>query len=212
MTTDYWAKSRNSSLIINSGTSLLIYCAFLFVFHYTNIYSLSLSFSPGSYFFLPLGTRVYNKLVDFIKKQYWQRGYTEVYLSSHLILNILDEWGSLNNLALAGHFTKYVQHESVGNIRTCCKLQGEYVYVWCKSTWKLSLLDSVILANTSQSYILCMNDLSECSLCRLRSKSLGSNLWIVLVTVWYSNIGFAHIEVRLCSCCAVQYHRRQIYQ
>ncbi|XP_048602072.1 threonine--tRNA ligase, mitochondrial 1-like [Brassica napus] len=31
-----------------------------------------------SWFFLPLGTRVYNKLMEFIKEQYWKRGYTEV--------------------------------------------------------------------------------------------------------------------------------------
>ncbi|CAH2037073.1 unnamed protein product [Thlaspi arvense] len=34
--------------------------------------------SPGSWFFLPHGTRVYNKLMEFIKKEYWERGYTEV--------------------------------------------------------------------------------------------------------------------------------------
>ncbi|XP_044488306.1 threonine--tRNA ligase, mitochondrial 1-like [Mangifera indica] len=34
--------------------------------------------SPGSWFFLPHGTRVYNKLMEFIKKQYWERGYQEV--------------------------------------------------------------------------------------------------------------------------------------
>nr|POE70564.1 threonine--trna ligase, mitochondrial 1 [Quercus suber] len=34
--------------------------------------------SPGSWFFLPLGTRIYNKLVDFIKTQYRERGYQEV--------------------------------------------------------------------------------------------------------------------------------------
>ncbi|KAH9773419.1 threonine--tRNA ligase 1 [Citrus sinensis] len=34
--------------------------------------------SPGSWFFLPLGTRIYNKLMEFIKKQYWDRGYQEV--------------------------------------------------------------------------------------------------------------------------------------
>ncbi|KAI3912140.1 hypothetical protein MKW92_041722 [Papaver armeniacum] len=34
--------------------------------------------SPGSWFFLPYGTRIYNKLVDFIKVQYWERGYEEV--------------------------------------------------------------------------------------------------------------------------------------
>ncbi|EOA36063.1 hypothetical protein CARUB_v10008521mg [Capsella rubella] len=36
------------------------------------------SLSPGSCFFLPLGTRVYNKLMGFIKTEYWKRGYTEV--------------------------------------------------------------------------------------------------------------------------------------
>ena len=34
--------------------------------------------SPGSAFWLPHGTRIYNNLVDFIKKQYWKRGYSEV--------------------------------------------------------------------------------------------------------------------------------------
>lgn len=37
-----------------------------------------LSFSPGSCFFLPHGARVCNKLLEFIKKQYWKRGYEEV--------------------------------------------------------------------------------------------------------------------------------------
>uniref|UniRef100_A0A7N0T8G6 threonine--tRNA ligase n=1 Tax=Kalanchoe fedtschenkoi TaxID=63787 RepID=A0A7N0T8G6_KALFE len=35
-------------------------------------------YSPGSWFFLPHGARVYNKLQDFIRSQYWQRGYEEV--------------------------------------------------------------------------------------------------------------------------------------
>ncbi|CAI0463101.1 unnamed protein product [Linum tenue] len=34
--------------------------------------------SPGSWFFLPHGTRIYNKLMGFIKSQYIQRGYEEV--------------------------------------------------------------------------------------------------------------------------------------
>jgi len=41
----------------------------LFFFHHL---------SPGSAFFLPYGARIYNKLVEFIRKQYWQRGYSEV--------------------------------------------------------------------------------------------------------------------------------------
>lgn len=34
--------------------------------------------SPGSCFWMPAGARVYNKLIEFIRKQYWQRGYEEV--------------------------------------------------------------------------------------------------------------------------------------
>lgn len=34
--------------------------------------------SPGSCFWLPHGARVYNKLIEFIRAEYWKRGYTEV--------------------------------------------------------------------------------------------------------------------------------------
>jgi hypothetical protein len=34
--------------------------------------------SPGSCFFLPHGGRLYSKLVEVIKEQYWLRGYDEV--------------------------------------------------------------------------------------------------------------------------------------
>ena len=34
--------------------------------------------SPGSCFWLPHGARVYNKLCDFIRAQYWKRGFQEV--------------------------------------------------------------------------------------------------------------------------------------
>ncbi|KAM7251471.1 hypothetical protein ACFE04_023354 [Oxalis oulophora] len=34
--------------------------------------------SPGSAFFLPHGTRIFRKLVDFIQNEYWKRGYQEV--------------------------------------------------------------------------------------------------------------------------------------
>jgi threonyl-tRNA synthetase len=34
--------------------------------------------SPGSCFWLPHGARVYNKLISFIREQYWKRGYEEV--------------------------------------------------------------------------------------------------------------------------------------
>ncbi|KAH0612816.1 uncharacterized protein H6S33_009196 [Morchella sextelata] len=34
--------------------------------------------SPGSCFFLPHGTRIYNTLVEFLRSEYWKRGYEEV--------------------------------------------------------------------------------------------------------------------------------------
>lgn len=34
--------------------------------------------SPGSCFWLPHGARVYNKLIEFIRSEYWKRGYEEV--------------------------------------------------------------------------------------------------------------------------------------
>lgn len=34
--------------------------------------------SPGSAFWLPHGTRIYNKLISFIKGFYWERGYDEI--------------------------------------------------------------------------------------------------------------------------------------
>lgn len=34
--------------------------------------------SPGSAMWLPHGTRIYNNVVNFIKEEYWKRGYTEV--------------------------------------------------------------------------------------------------------------------------------------
>lgn len=41
----------------------------LFFFH---------TLSPGSCFWLPHGARVYNTLINFIRNQYWKRGYQEV--------------------------------------------------------------------------------------------------------------------------------------
>ena len=34
--------------------------------------------SPGSAFWLPHGARIYNKLISFIRDQYWKRGYQEI--------------------------------------------------------------------------------------------------------------------------------------
>jgi len=35
-------------------------------------------YSPGSCFFLPHGTRIYNRLLEFMRREYWNRGYEEV--------------------------------------------------------------------------------------------------------------------------------------
>jgi len=61
----------------------------LFMFH---------PFAPGSPFFLPHGTRVYNKLVEFIRKQYRARGFDEV--RSPLVFDKL-LWQQ------SGHWDKY---------------------------------------------------------------------------------------------------------
>ena len=34
--------------------------------------------TPGSCFFQPKGAHIYNKLLDFMKEQYWKRGFQEV--------------------------------------------------------------------------------------------------------------------------------------
>jgi threonyl-tRNA synthetase len=54
--------------------------------------------TPGSAFFLPHGARVYNTLVDFIKAEYWKRGYDEV-VSPNIFST--DLW------KISGHYYKY---------------------------------------------------------------------------------------------------------
>ncbi|GMI05944.1 hypothetical protein TrLO_g5627 [Triparma laevis f. longispina] len=61
----------------------------LFMFH---------ELSPGSCFFLPPGARIYNKLIDFIKQEYWKRGYDEVVTPN--VFN-LDLWRK------SGHYMHY---------------------------------------------------------------------------------------------------------
>merc|ERR1719445_624377 len=57
--------------------------------------------SPGSCFFLPHGARVYNALQDFIRSQYWFRGYEEV-----ITPNIFhtDLW------KVSGHYANYKEN------------------------------------------------------------------------------------------------------
>eukprot|EP00271_Cylindrocystis_brebissonii_P011536 TRINITY_DN29384_c0_g1_i1.p1 TRINITY_DN29384_c0_g1~~TRINITY_DN29384_c0_g1_i1.p1 ORF type:complete len:771 (-),score=164.35 TRINITY_DN29384_c0_g1_i1:568-2880(-) len=55
--------------------------------------------SPGSCFFLPHGARVFNTLVDYIKKQYWKRGYQEVVTPNMFNLDLWKQSGHAQNYA-----------------------------------------------------------------------------------------------------------------
>lgn len=57
--------------------------------------------SPGNYIFLPNGTRIYNKLLDFVKKEYYRRDYQEV-ITPILIKNKLWE--------TSGHWEQYKEN------------------------------------------------------------------------------------------------------
>eukprot|EP00298_Acanthocystis_sp_HF-20_P009160 c18140_g1_i2.p1 GENE.c18140_g1_i2~~c18140_g1_i2.p1 ORF type:complete len:799 (-),score=310.51 c18140_g1_i2:158-2554(-) len=54
--------------------------------------------SPGSCFWLPHGTRIYNKLIETIKKEYWNRGFQEV---------VTPNMYSMKLWEISGHATKY---------------------------------------------------------------------------------------------------------
>jgi len=49
--------------------------------------------SPGSAFWLPHGTRIYNKLIDFIKSHYWKHGYYEIITPNIYNLDLWDRSG-----------------------------------------------------------------------------------------------------------------------
>jgi threonyl-tRNA synthetase len=49
--------------------------------------------SPGSAFWLPHGTRIYNKLLEFIRQHYWDRGYDEVITPNVFNLNLWHQSG-----------------------------------------------------------------------------------------------------------------------
>lgn len=49
--------------------------------------------SPGSCFWMPHGARVYNKLISFIKDEYWKRGYQEVITPNVFNLNLWETSG-----------------------------------------------------------------------------------------------------------------------
>ncbi|KAF2076543.1 hypothetical protein CYY_002157 [Polysphondylium violaceum] len=54
-------------------------------------------FSPGSCFFLPHGTRIYNKLLDFLRREYKKRGYEEVITPNIYNQKLWETSGHWNN-------------------------------------------------------------------------------------------------------------------
>eukprot|EP01132_Coremiostelium_polycephalum_P011285 gene11285-13820_t len=58
-------------------------------------------YSPGSTFFLPHGTRIYNKLMEFIRFEYHRRGFTEV-ITPTIFSKVL--WEE------SGHWAKYAEN------------------------------------------------------------------------------------------------------
>lgn len=63
--------------------------------------------SPGCAFFLPHGQRIYNTLLDFLRKEYWKRGYTEVQTPN---LFDFDLWHT------SGHAANYKENMFVINV------------------------------------------------------------------------------------------------
>ncbi|KAK9085730.1 hypothetical protein Sjap_026141 [Stephania japonica] len=53
--------------------------------------------SPGSWFFLPYGTRIYNKLVEFMRTQYRERGYEEVMSPNMYNMQLWEQSGHAAN-------------------------------------------------------------------------------------------------------------------
>ncbi|KAF7829382.1 threonine--tRNA ligase, mitochondrial 1 [Senna tora] len=53
--------------------------------------------SPGSWFFLPHGTRIYNKLMEFIRNQYRERGYQEVISPNVYNMDLWEQSGHAAN-------------------------------------------------------------------------------------------------------------------
>ncbi|KAG6411318.1 hypothetical protein SASPL_129398 [Salvia splendens] len=53
--------------------------------------------SPGSCFFLPHGSRVCNKLLEFIRSQYWKRGYEEVWTPNMYNMQLWETFGHAAN-------------------------------------------------------------------------------------------------------------------
>ncbi|CAI9101279.1 OLC1v1038567C1 [Oldenlandia corymbosa var. corymbosa] len=69
--------------------------------------------SPGSCFFLPHGTRVYNKLLEFIRNEYWDRGYEEVVTPNNFNMELWEKSGHAQNYK-ENIFVFEIEHQEFG--------------------------------------------------------------------------------------------------
>jgi len=93
------------------------------------------TYSPGSAFFLPHGTRIYNKLMEFIRDIYRQRGYEEVQtplLYSKELWKISGHWENYKDdmyVVTGGgdsaEAANAVTQESGDGMRECCGSEDE---------------------------------------------------------------------------------------
>lgn len=106
----------------------------LFMFH---------QYSPGSCFFLPHGTRIYNKLVDMLKQEYRKREYDEVMTP---VMCLEELW------KISGHWEHYKENMFIVE--------------------KEKLIEEHIDAKPSEQFILCpMNCSKHCLIYKSESRS-----------------------------------------
>lgn len=89
--------------------------------------------SPGSAFWLPHGARIYNKLISFIKAEYWKRGYEEVITPNMYNLKLWEQSGHALHYK-ENMFTFEVEKEEFGmkpmNCPGHCLLFAHRVRSW----------------------------------------------------------------------------------
>ncbi|ONK78917.1 uncharacterized protein A4U43_C01F980 [Asparagus officinalis] len=103
--------------------------------------------SPGSCFFLPYGTRVYNKLMDFLRAQYRERGYQEV-----LTPNIYN----MQLWETSGHAANYKENMFVFEVELPLRLADFGVLHRNELSGALSGLTRVRRFQQDDAHIFCM--------------------------------------------------------
>ena len=97
--------------------------------------------SPGSTFFLPHGTRIYNALVDLIREEYRKRNFTEV-ISPNMYKSDLWKTSGHWNLYAENMFTFEVEKETFGlkpmNCPGHCKIFAHSDVTYKELPWRMA--------------------------------------------------------------------------